>query len=244
MRIAVVIPARLQSTRLPEKPLIKILGKSIIQRTYEQCCKAVPTDEIFVVTDNNKILNHAKDFCKNAVLTSENCLTGTDRVAEFATMHEADYYANVQGDEPVFNYKDLELIIDELKKDGKYEVINGYSEITNEDDFFSLGVPKVVFNNESELLFASRSPIPLGKVKTFKKAWRQICVYAFSKKSLNEFSKRGMKTSLEEVEDIEILRFIELGMKVKMLKMSNVSIPVDFPEDIIKVEKFLYGKDS
>jgi 3-deoxy-manno-octulosonate cytidylyltransferase (CMP-KDO synthetase) len=97
----IVIPARYKSTRFPGKPLIDLNGKSMVQRTYEQCLKAVPKDLVFVATEDSRIQKHCEDFEMNVILTSDDCLTGTDRVAEVADTIEADYYINVQGDEPL-----------------------------------------------------------------------------------------------------------------------------------------------
>jgi len=98
MNYIVVIPARLESTRLPEKLLIEIMGKTVLQRTYEQCLKAVSENLVYIATDSKKIKEHAEKFTKNVILTSSNCLTGTDRIAEAAKQINADYYINVQGD--------------------------------------------------------------------------------------------------------------------------------------------------
>lgn len=233
----VVIPARLQSTRLPEKPLITILGKSIIQRTYEQCLKAVDKDLIFVATDSSKIYDHCTSLGIQTLMTSNEALTGTDRVFEVASKIKAKYYINVQGDEPLINPEDIRKVIEHL--DFNQEVIiNGYTSIKNENEYFSLSTPKVVFQPNGNLLYMSRSPIPGNKSGNFEKSWRQVCIYAFPFRSLQDFSQ-GKKTPLEEEEDIEILRFLELNYKVKMLQLSAQSIPVDLPEDIIKVEEFL-----
>ena len=124
MKSIIVIPARIQSSRLPRKPLIQIAGKSLIQRTYERCNLAVPKERIYVATDNSEIFKHCEQNDIQVLMTSENCLTGTDRVAEVAEQIEADYYINVQGDEPLMNPQD---IIDTIKAAEKYngEIING-----------------------------------------------------------------------------------------------------------------------
>ncbi|MCB7480618.1 3-deoxy-manno-octulosonate cytidylyltransferase [Christiangramia sediminis] len=235
----IVIPARLQSTRLPEKPLILIKGKSIIQRTYEQCLKAVKKELIYIATDSIRIYDHCKALNMNVLMTSKDVLTGTDRVCEVAEQIEAKYYINVQGDEPVFNPDDIKVVLrklDSIKDEST--IINGYTSIKNFSEYNSVSVPKVVFKPNGELLYMSRSPIPGNKSSKFIKAWRQVCIYAFPNEALKNFSKIK-KTPLEEQEDIEILRFLELGYKVNMIELSSQSIPVDHPEDVLKVEKFL-----
>jgi 3-deoxy-manno-octulosonate cytidylyltransferase (CMP-KDO synthetase) len=237
MKSIIVIPARMQSSRLPGKPLIDIAGKTLIQRTYERCIMAVPKEQIYVATDNVEIFKHCKQSNMQVVMTSENCLTGTDRVAEVAEQIEANYYINVQGDEPLMNPQD---ILDTIKAAEKYtgEIINGYAPI-NEEDYKSLTVPKVVIRPDGRLLYMSRSSIPGNKNGSFQKAWRQVCVYAFPKIALQTFIKEGKKTPLEAQEDIEILRFLELGYEVRMIPLSVDSIAVDVPEDVERVKQKL-----
>ena len=168
-------------------------------------------------------------------MTSKKCLTGTDRLCEVSKLIEADYYINIQGDEPLFNPDDIQSLIQELSKQKNlYDVYCGYCSIDNEDTFYSLNMPKVIFNKRKELIYMSRAPIPSNKKNEFKKGFRQVCGYAFSRKSLEIFDIKS-KTYFESIEDIELLRFLELGVKVKMVEMSKKSIPVDVREDIKKV---------
>lgn len=234
----IVIPARMQSTRLPRKPLIDLEGKSLIQRTYEQCIKAVSAKKVFVATDSEEIKQHCEQLGMQVVMTSENCLTGTDRVAEVARAIDAEYYINVQGDEPLFNPDDITKTIALLEKHPG-EIINGYAPISSEQDYQSASVPKVVFRPDGRLLYMSRSAIPGNKAGAFAWAHRQICVYAFPKKALEAFASVTDKTPLENQEDIEILRFLELGYEVRMVELSADSIAVDHPEDAERVREVL-----
>ncbi|NDI97584.1 3-deoxy-manno-octulosonate cytidylyltransferase [Flavobacterium sp. LaA7.5] len=238
MEIVLIIPARYKSTRFPGKPLTNIKGKSMIQRVYEQCAKAFPADKIYVATEDSRIEEHCKNHGMQCILTSDNCLTGTDRIAEAALQIEADYYINVQGDEPVFDPEDITKVISNLDK-YKGEIINGYCAIHEEEQYKSVSVPKVVFRPDGRMLYMSRAAIPGNKNEAFIKSWRQVCIYAFPKKALLDFSSIKHKTVLEEMEDIEILRFLELGYEVRMLELSDTSIPVDHPEDLEKVMKRL-----
>jgi len=243
MKYIVVIPARLSSTRLPEKPLIIINGKSLIQRTYEQCIKALPSEQVIIATDSDRILNHCNSLGMNAMMTSSTCLTGTDRVAEIASKINADYYINVQGDEPIINPEDIKRII-RSAEEFQGEVINGYAPINNEVDYTSLTIPKVVFRPDGRLLYMSRSAIPGNKRGIFEQSWRQVCIYAFPKVGLMAFADAKQKTPLEGLEDIEILRFLELGYEVRMIQLSDKSIAVDTPEDLIKVKLALQNEDK
>jgi 3-deoxy-manno-octulosonate cytidylyltransferase (CMP-KDO synthetase) len=234
MQIVLVIPARYKSTRFPGKPLIDLDGKSMIQRVYEQCLKAVPASAVYVATEDSRIMEHCNANGMQAILTTDACLTGTDRVAEVATQIEADYYINVQGDEPVFNPADITKMLEMLPKaNGK--ILNGYCEIDSEQEHQSVSTPKVVFRNDERLLYMSRAPIPGNKKNEFHFGYRQVCIYAFPKQALVNFSQQKNKTPLENEEDIEIIRFLEMGYEVQMIKMSKESIPVDNPEDVEKV---------
>lgn len=231
----------MKSSRFPGKPLIDILGKSLIQRTFEQCLKAVPAELIHVATDDVRIQEHCEKTGMQVVMTSPDCLTGTDRVAEVAQSIKADYYINVQGDEPLINPQD---ILDCIAAIDRYpgEVINGYCEVDNELDYQSLSIPKVVFRPDGRLLYMSRSPIPGNKTAKLIKTWRQVCVYAFPMEALFDFAKKGQKTTLEAMEDLEILRFLEMGFEVRMIPLSKDSIAVDHPEDVQKVIQILQTK--
>ena len=239
MKYLVVIPARLKSTRLPNKPLIKIKGKEILLRTYERCLQAVnDPQKIIVATDHQSIVAFCQEKNINVIMTSEQCLTGTDRVCEVAKKINADTYINVQGDEPIIDPEDLKKVIEIVEKDPK-KVYNGYAEIKTKHNYFSPNIPKVIFHpTTKELMYMSRAAIPANKSFTFDKAWKQVCIYVFPKDSLVAFSATN-KTPLEALEDIEVLRFLELGYTVQMISLSGNGIAVDVPEDIKKVEAYL-----
>lgn len=230
----IVIPARYQSSRLPGKPLIDLEGKSMLLRTYEKCIEAVDANLVYVATDDDRIVQHCKIHQIQVILTSKTCLTGTDRVAEFAKQIKAKTYINVQGDEPIMNPKDILKIIETIK-DYPEDIINGYACIDREEQYRSVSIPKVVFRPDGRLLYMSRSAIPGNKRGSFIRSWRQICVYAFPYNALIDFAKQISKTTLEEQEDIEILRFLELNHEVRMIELSKDSLAVDTQEDAEKV---------
>ncbi|EGV42982.1 3-deoxy-manno-octulosonate cytidylyltransferase [Bizionia argentinensis JUB59] len=234
----VVIPARYESSRLPGKPLIDLNGKSLLLRTYEQCCKAVRKESVYVATDDERIYKYCIDHKIQVEKTAKTCLTGTDRVAEFAKKIAAKSYINVQGDEPLMNPEDIIKVINAVIQFPN-DIINGYASIEEEEQYLSLTIPKVVFRPDKRLLYMSRSPIPGNKSGNFRKSWRQICVYGFPKDTLIEFANQKDKLTLEAEEDIEILRFLELGYEVRMLELSSDSLAVDTPEDADKVRKIL-----
>ena len=233
-----VIPARYKSKRLPGKPLINLKGIPMIIRTYNQCKKAVHQSKILVATDDKKILNLCKKNNINAIMTSNNCLTGTDRVAEVAKKIKKKFYINVQGDEPICNPSDIKKIIRTAQKYPN-KVINGFTEIKDKKMFNSPHVPKVIFRKDGNLIYMSRAQIPSNKKKTFIRAWRQVCIYSFPYKSLKTFSNLKKKTILEKIEDLEMNRFIEIGHEVKMIELSNRSVAVDTRSDLKKVMKLI-----
>jgi 3-deoxy-manno-octulosonate cytidylyltransferase (CMP-KDO synthetase) len=233
-----IIPARYQSKRLPGKPLLDIKGIPMVIRTFIQCNKVVPRSKILVATDDKRIQNVCKKNNINTIITSKKCLTGTDRIAEVSKKIKKDFYINVQGDEPICNPADIKKIIKYAKKFPN-QIINGFTDIKDKKSFYSANIPKIVFSNDKYLLYMSRAPIPSNKNFFFSKAWRQVCIYSLPYRSLKSYISVKNKTNLESMEDLESLRFLELGYKVKMLKMSNTSIAVDTKEDLIKVRKLI-----
>tara|TARA_B110000196_G_scaffold283601_1_gene265621 strand:+ start:1557 stop:2282 length:726 start_codon:yes stop_codon:yes gene_type:complete len=238
MKYYLVIPARYNSKRLPGKPLVDICGIPMIIRTYNQCIKVVPKSKILIATDDIRIKNVCEKQKIKVVMTSKSCLTGTDRIAEVAKKYKADFYLNIQGDEPICNPADIRKLLRIAKKKPK-TIINGYTEIKNKKDFYSGNIPKVVFRKDGRLLYQSRAPIPTTKDKKFIKSWRQVCIYSLPFKSLIAFKSVRNKTPLEKLEDCELLRFLELGHEVQMIKMSNKSVAVDTKENLNEVIRII-----
>lgn len=242
MKTVILIPARYKSSRFPGKPLAKILGKEMILRVLEICNKSIDRKDIFVATDNLKIKNFVEKNKFNVILTSKKCLTGTDRIAQASKKIKSDIFINVQGDEPVINPIDIKKIINAKKRYPNY-VICGYTKLKNNENVNNKNLPKVLINKKSDLIYMSRSPLP-GKKDNKKKVeyLKQVCIYAFNKKDLDKFYKFGKKSDLEKIEDIEILRFFEIDIPIKMILLSKSSIAVDVKSDIKKVEKFLLNE--
>lgn len=221
---------------MPGKPLLDLLGIPMVVRTYRQVVKAVEPERVFVATESEKIKEVCESFNIKVLMTSDRCLTGTDRIAECARqLPEINAFINVQGDEPVFEPADITAVI-EASAAHPEEIINGYCEISTEHQFYSGSVPKVVFRPDGRLLYMSRAGIPSDKSHQFNSSHRQVCCYAFPLKALEAFARHGQKTALEQIEDIEILRFLELGYDVRMISLSSRSIAVDVPDDIPAVE--------
>lgn len=235
---AIVIPARYKSTRFPGKPLAEIGGKPMIQLVWERCIEAREPSEVFVATDDGRIRKACEGFGARVLMTSEDCLTGTDRVAEAARQLPHAFIVNVQGDEPMIDAKDI-LAVAERFRTGDGCVVNAMARIFDEREYWSPDVPKVVTDRGRRLQYMSRAPIPANKTQTFEEAWKQVCIYAFSREHLELFSAATEKGPLEAIEDIEILRFIEMGVAVELVELESGSMAVDTPEDLEKVIRAL-----
>ena len=237
-----VIPARLDSTRLSKKLLIEIEGKSIIERTYNQALKALKNrDKIIIATDSLIIKEHCINFGAKTLLTSKNCLTGTDRIAEVSEKIPASQYINLQGDEPIFPSDQLEIFIRNVIQD-RTKVYTAITSIKDEKDYRNYSIPKMVFSNSMRLLYSSRSPIPGNKKDLFKKSYKHICVYAFNKEHLIKFKNQKEKTNFEFLEDLEINRFLELDIPVKCIELINGGKAVDTKYDLEEVRKIIINK--
>ncbi len=229
--VVIIIPARYQSSRFPGKPLVLLKGVPMIVRVAKICERVVGKENVYVATDSELIVKEVRRYGFRSLMTSEKSLTGTDRVAEAALKVHADTYVNVQGDEPLISPEDIQKVID-LKIRNPDCVINAMTEFDPNDD--SINIPKAVTSESGDLLYISRSLIPGSKSLMLPelKYYKQVCCYALSLDELRKFKNFGRKSRLESIEDIEILRFFELGIKVKMAKVSNSSIAVDVPEDV------------
>lgn len=243
-RFAVVIPARFASNRFPGKPLADIAGKSLIQRVWEQCRLGYDTSQILVATDDKRIEEHCRAFGADVAMTSTDCLTGTDRVHEAMSQRGLDYAINVQGDEPLVRPDDIERVRQAFLEKDCRSIVNAMAPITEHSEWQSLAVPKVVFDTSDKLLYMSRAPIPGNKSMTFAGAWKQVCIYGFSAEHLAAFTSEATKTPFEAQEDIEILRFVERGMPVQMVRVEAGTVAVDFPEDIAQVEPLLNERSA
>ena len=235
----VVIPARYQSSRFPGKPLADIHGKSMIQRVWGKCVEVTGPGSVLVATDDDRILEHCQDHDMQVELTSSDCLTGTDRLYEVAKKRKSDIYINVQGDEPLISPEDIKAVLQAAQKEPGI-TFNAMCSIKNQDDFSSSNVPKVVTRKDGRLLYMSRAPIPTNKQLGFEKAMKQVCIYAYPRDVLITFGSLKEKTPLESIEDLEILRLLELGYKVKMIEVSGSSVAVDTPKDLEKVRAMIH----
>lgn len=240
MKQIIVIPSRLKGTRLPGKPLIEILGKSMIWRVWNQCQKIHPKENIFVATEDAEIFNHCKQYEINCIVTDK-ANSAIDRIKLFSDIIQADAYINVQGDEPVVNTEDILTI---LKYNQKFpdRVVFGKT-TANDSEFHDASKAKVVCDLDGRLLYSSRAGIPVNSQGEFVSAERAIWIYAFNKNSLNKYYKFKNQTPLEKIEDNEIIRFSEIGIPVYCVNVIGDSWAVDEEKDLKVVEEIIIKRN-
>ena len=243
MEACVIIPARFKSSRFPGKPLVKLKGKEMILWVAELSAKAVNISNVFVATDDLRISKLVEKNGFNSILTSQDSLTGTDRVAEAVEGLDYEVIVNVQGDEPLVNPVDIRKAID-LKIKFPKSIFNSYCAIKKNENPMSKNIPKVIFNEKNDLIYISRALIPGSKENPRNYVYKkQVCIYSYNKSELSKFKSFGRKSIIEKIEDIEILRFLELGINIKMFEASTSSLAVDIPSDVAVVEKALSIKN-
>jgi 3-deoxy-manno-octulosonate cytidylyltransferase (CMP-KDO synthetase) len=234
---AIIIPARYKSTRFPGKPLADICGKPMIQWVYEKCVSAVGAELVYVATDSIDIKNSVHGFSGNVIMTSGDCLTGTDRIAEANKALQFDFVVNVQGDEPLIHSKDIKKVFNLMLTDTSH-IVNCYCKIDN-DEINMPSVPKVAISESKKLIYMSRSGIPFDKNLKPNAMFKQVCIYGFSQNHLEKFSAHPSKSINESYEDIEILRFLDMDIPVQMLEVEKGNVAVDTPNDLIRVLKIM-----
>lgn len=239
-----VIPARYASTRFPGKPLIDILGKSMLQRVYELSSQASSLHDVIVATDDERILKHVMDFGGKAVMTSPNHPSGTDRCFEALKNLSGTftYVINIQGDEPFINPNQIEELA--LACDGKTELATQMIAVDSHEMLFDIGEVKIVLNAKDEALYFSRMVIPYLK-GVEQKEWhlhhpyyRHVGMYAYRVDVLERICSLA-PSALEKAESLEQLRWIENGFRIKCVQTQYDSHCIDTPEDVEKVLKWM-----
>ena len=235
-KTGIIIPARLKSTRLPNKMILDICGKSLIQRVYEQAKKS-NADEVIVATDNIQIIEIIEKIGGVAILTSESHQSGTDRIAEAVQNLDLDFIVNLQGDEPLI---DPQIINQILNLAGKVEFASAMRIINNLADLNNPNIVKVITDKFDNAIYFSRS-IPFNRDSLLNLDYFQHTgIYGYSCSFLEIYSKL-QETKLEKIEKLEQLRAIENGYKIKMITTEYKSIGVDTFEDLESVRKIICG---
>lgn len=240
MRVIGIIPSRFASTRFPGKPLADIGGKPMIQRVYEQASSCSSLSKVIVATDDDRIKDCVLGFEGNVVMTSPSHTNGTERCAEVAQQEDADYFINIQGDEPFIKPEQITTLAAIL--DGQTELGTLVKKITDPALLDSTNTMKVVMNKNQEALYFSRNCVPF--VRDHEKIdwlqhhtfYKHIGIYAYRKDILEEIVKLP-QGALEKAESLEQLRWLENGYKIKVAETTLETIGIDVPEDVARALK-------
>lgn len=241
MRFLAVIPARFNSSRFPGKPLATIAEKPMLQHVYEKVSQSLLFDEVIIATDDERIFSAAKNFEAKVMMTSTHHENGTERCAEVVRnlQEHFDVVVNVQGDEPFITKEALSLLINLFKENEKAEIGTLITKLRSEEELLSSNTAKVVLNIHKEVLYFSRSPIPF--VRDVAKNewvgqhnfWKHIGIYGFRSEILLKLVTLA-ESSLEKVEKLEQLRWLENGFKIYTSETQWESLAVDTIEDLQK----------
>ena len=243
-----IIPARYASTRFPGKALTQILGKSMIQRVYEQALQSKSLDRLVVATDDARIYDHVVSFGGHAVMTATDHPSGTDRCREVLEKIDGrfDYVINIQGDEPFIEPEQINELAAVLRS-GETEIATQMIEVESYELLFDLGEVKIVLNDRNEALYFSRMVIPFIKGVDEKewhqrhKYYRHVGMYAYRCDILDRITRLPV-SSLEKAESLEQLRWLEHGYKIACVATKYESHCIDTPEDIDKVLALVFAK--
>ena len=239
----VIIPSRLSSTRLKEKPLIDLNGKSLIERVYLRAIKS-NAKEVFIATDSKKIEDHAKDFSSNVILTSKDHKSGSDRVHECASklnISDNMIIVNVQGDEPFIDPETINKTADIIFKNKKASVGSACT-LFNDNDLHDPNNVKVSLSNSNRALYFSRNVIPNNFTNTKVKYFQHVGIYSYNYKTLSAFV--SLPRSENEVsENLEQLRFLDNGYDIYLEEIEELSIGIDTETDYKKALKILNDND-
>ena len=245
MKTVAVIPARLNSTRLHNKLLRDICGKTLIRRTYEATKDSNLFDNVLVVTNSKEIVVELQNNKINYLFDKNEYETGTDRIAAVAHEIDADIIINVQGDEPFVRSNTIESIINVFKNnlDNSIKIVSVMTPIKDDLELNNPNNVKVITDMSNNAVYFSRYPIPLKKNINTSIAHKHVGIYAFRKDILLKFSKLNI-SDLEASEKIEALRLVENNIKIKMINSKDLFIGIDTEEDLQKAIKFFSEKEN
>ncbi|RWY57407.1 3-deoxy-manno-octulosonate cytidylyltransferase [Mucilaginibacter gilvus] len=233
MKAIIVIPARLKSTRLPDKVLLDLGGKPVIQRVYEACMRAKLHQEVWIAADSDVVFNLCKQFTPNVLMTSEEHPSGTDRIAEVVEKIPCDIVVNVQGDEPFFDADIIDRLITALRESDA-AMASVCAPVETLDELHNPNLVKVVTDVNGYALYFSRFRIPYSRDKILEDPSgykKHMGVYAYRAEFLSKFIQLPV-SFLEGSEKLEQLRALENGYKIKMIEVTGFEKGIDTPEDL------------
>jgi 3-deoxy-manno-octulosonate cytidylyltransferase (CMP-KDO synthetase) len=240
-KVVVVIPARYGSTRLPGKPLVLLAGKPMIQRVIEQAKLSKRVHQVIVATDDERIVKAVREFGCEAKMTRPDHRTGTERVAEVAAHVEGDIFVNVQGDEPLLDPEAVDTAVSSLLEEPQATISTVATPIKTPADIMDPNVVKTVLDFESNALYFSRAPVPWVRDTASKiqvRHLKHLGLYVFQRDALLEYPTLP-QGELEKIEQLEQLRWLENGWKIRVAEVAHDAVSVDVPEDVARVEKLL-----
>ncbi len=246
MSVLVVIPARYASVRFPGKPLALLQGKPMIQHVYERAARATGIDEVVVATDDERIAGAVARFGGRAAMTSPSAKSGTDRVAEVARTRNAEVVINVQGDEPLMHPDMVGQLAELLTRHQAIPIASLMTKFARAEEIDSPNIVKVVTDRDGFALYFSRAPIPFERANrpTGPPAshyyYKHLGIYGYQRHFLLQFPHLE-PTPLEQLEQLEQLRALEHGYRMKLLETPYDTIGVDTPGDLARVEQHLTG---
>ena len=233
-----VIPARYRSVRFPGKALADLLGKPLIQHVYQRSRMAGTLSRLVVATDDERIHRVVRDFGGEAVMTSPDHPSGTDRLAEVAAKLSVPLFVNIQGDEPLVDPRDIDALVGALRSDATIGMATLRRAIVDEEDLRSPHVVKLVVDRAGRALYFSRSPIPYLRKGLEFQSYRHVGLYAYRRELLLEIAA-APSGALESADQLEQLRVLEMGRSIRVLDAHGESVGVDTPEDLRRVEALL-----
>jgi len=235
-RVAVVIPSRYGAARLPGKPLAEIDGKPMIWHVWDKAMKAKTPAKVVVATDDERIASVVSGFGGIAVMTSPDCASGTDRVAEAARGLEEEILINLQGDEPLMDPSVIDAVAAPLLSDP--DVLMSTAALPGDDplEFMRPSVVKVVTDGKGDALYFSRAPIPCYRDEGAGPYRKHLGIYGYRRDFLFRVAKL-LPSKLEEAERLEQLRVLQAGYRIRVVDVSYDSVGVDTPEDLKRVKE-------
>ena len=240
-KVIVVIPSRYASTRLPGKPLVPLAGKPMVQHVYERAKRAQTVHRVIVATDDQRIMDAVAAFGGEARMTRSDHRTGTERIAEVAVHEPGDVFVNVQGDEPLIDPVAIDTAVGVLLEEPQAQISTVATPIRHAGDIMDPNVVKTVLDFDGNALYFSRAPIPWirdTQQKVHVKYWKHLGLYVFQRAALLEFPTLP-QGELERIEQLEQLRWLENGWKIRVAEVAHDAVSVDVPEDVARVEKLM-----
>jgi 3-deoxy-manno-octulosonate cytidylyltransferase (CMP-KDO synthetase) len=239
--VVVVIPARYASTRLPGKPLVSLAGKPMVQWVYERAKQAQTVHRVLVATDDKRILDVVQSFGGETRMTRGDHRTGTERIAEVAAREAGDIFVNVQGDEPLIDPAAIDIAVGALLEEPPAQISTVATPIRHAGDIMDPNVVKAVLDFDGYALYFSRAPVPWlrdTQGKRHVKYWKHLGLYGFQREALLEYPTLP-HGELEVIEQLEQLRWLENGWRIRVAEVPHDAVSVDVPEDVARVEKLL-----